>query len=258
MKINLQTTVSFSDGFTKNRQQLRAYMRDIYPDVEIRAINILLNVYESGIAKQLSQMEKIPSTQYSSFVSKLEYDYGMTTESAIEALNAWIDVCIRKGAGTRYGNAIIKAKKATQEAVAVPVESAVSPKVSLGLNDTIYEDKNITVKFLKWERVRYLNTGNARVATFLFVNKTDRKVSIYFKNISIDGFLNQEKSLSYELPEKQKGMKNFNLVYEDKVPGRTDDFDTVEFVVTYGMVKDGYTSLIDGKPIESDIISLKL
>lgn len=258
MKINLQNTVSFSDGFTKNRHQLRAYMRDIYPDVEIRIINILLNVYESGIVKQISQLEKISSTQYSSYVSKLEYDYGMTTESAIEALNAWLDVCIRKGAGTRYGNAIIKAKKESQEATTVPVESAVSPKVSLGLNDTIYEDKNITVKFLKWERVRYLNTGNARVATFLFVNKTDRKVSIYFKNISIDGFLNQEKSLSYELPEKQKGMKNFNLVYEDKVPGRTDDFDTVEFIVTYGMVKDGYTSLIDGRPIESDIISLKL
>lgn len=47
MKINLQNTVSFSDGFTKNRHQLRAYMRDIYPDVEIRIINILLNVYES-------------------------------------------------------------------------------------------------------------------------------------------------------------------------------------------------------------------
>lgn len=106
--------------------------------------------------------------------------------------------------------------------------------------------------------IRYLNTGNARVATFLFINKTDKKVSIYFKNISIDGFLNQEKSISYELPEKQKGMKNFNLVYEDKVPGRTDDFDTVEFIVTYGKVKDGYPSLIEGETVESDIISLKL
>lgn len=258
MKIDLRNTVNFSDGFTKNRHQLRAYMRDIYPDSEIRMVNILLNVYESGIVKQISQMEKISSTQYSSYVSKLEYDYGMTTESAIEALNAWLDVCIRKGAGTRYGNAIIKAKKATTETVTVPAESSASKKVSLGLNDTIYDDENITVKFLKWERVRYLNTGNARVATFLFINKTDKKVSIYFKNISIDGFLNQEKSLSYELPEKQKGMKNFNLVYEDKVPGRTDDFDTVEFIVTYGKVKDGYSSLIEGETVESDIISLKL
>lgn len=89
------------------------------------AINILLNVYEAGIVKQLSQLEKISSTQYSSYVSKLEYDYGMTTESAIEALNAWLDVCIRKGAGTRYGNAIIKAKKESQEATTVPVESAI-------------------------------------------------------------------------------------------------------------------------------------
>lgn len=258
MKIDLRNTVNFSDGFTKNRHQLRAYMRDIYPDSEIRIINILLNVYESGIAKQISHQEKISSTQYSSYISKLEYDYGMTTESAIEALNIWLDVCIRKGAGTRYGNAIIKAKKSIPETVAVPVESGTPKKVSLGLNDTIYDDENITVKFLKWERVRYLNTGNARVATFLFVNKTDKKVSIYFKNISVDGFLNQEKSLSYELPEKQKGMKNFNLVYEDKVPGRTDDFDTVEFIVTYGKVKDGYSTLIEGKPVESDVISLKL
>lgn len=258
MKIDLQNTVDFSDNFTKNRTQLRAYMRDIYPDTEIRIINILLNVYESGIAKQLSEMGKISSPQYSSYINKLEYDYGMTTESAIEALNAWLDVCVRKGAGTRYGNAIIKSKKDTQETVAIPAEPAVSPKVSLGLNDTIYDDKNITVKFLKWERVRYLNTGNARVATFLFVNKTNRKLSIYFKNISIDGFLNQEKSIRYELPEKQKGMSNFNLVYEDKVPGRTDDFDTVEFVVTYGKVKDGYSSLVEGEPIESGIISLKL
>lgn len=203
-------------------------------------------------------MEKISSTQYSSYINKLEYDYGMTTESAIEALNVWLDVCVRKGAGTRYGNAIIKSKKEAQESVTVTVESAVSPKVSLGLNDTIYDDKNITVKFMKWERVRYLNTGNARVATFLFVNKTNKKLSVYFKNISIDGFLNQERSISYELPEKQKGMSNFNIVYEDKVPGRTDDFETVEFVITYGKVKEGYSSLIEGEPIESDIISLKL
>lgn len=51
MKINLQNAVIFSDNYAKNRTQLRAYMRDIYPDAEIRTINILLNVYESGIAK---------------------------------------------------------------------------------------------------------------------------------------------------------------------------------------------------------------
>ena len=257
MNIDLDQIIDYSDDFSKPRHLIRAYLKDMYPNAEIRVINILLNVYESGIAKQLYPLEKITSMQYKAYIGKLENDYGMTSESAIEALNAWIDVCIKKGAGTRYGNSIIKAKQPLQ-VIAPASDNKKTTKISLGQNDTIYDDKNLSVTLLKLERTRYLNTGFVREGTFLFVNKTAKKLCIKFKNIAIEGFLNQEESISYALPGKQKGMKGFILIYEDRVPGIVDDFESLDLIVSYGKVQDGYNTILDGDPIESQTISLAL
>lgn len=130
------------------------------------------------------------------------------------------------------------------------------PRVELGANDTIYEDENFLIKFLKWDYVRYLNTGNCYVGTFLFENKSNTKKCVYFKSTSVGGFMNQEETLKYDIPPKQKGMEKFNFVYEDRVPGNVKDFGSVEFMVCYGNVPDGYTRYIRGEIIESDTISL--
>lgn len=256
MKIGLDSTVKFSDNFTKNRFQLRAFMRDIHPDSELREANILLNVYEAGIAKMLYQVDKISSTQYSSFINKLEYDYGMTTESAIEALNAWIDVCIKKDAGTMYGNRILDAKKSIQ----APASSAPPTKISLGANETIFEDENVKVKFVRWERTHYLAGGNGRTGYFVFENKSNDRLCIYMKDISIDGFINLAESQPTSLDGRKKEMKGMPFIYENKVPGVLNDFETVEFVVSYGGIRAGLNtvSLIKGQKTESEIISVKL
>ena len=75
MSIDLQSTLKFSDSFVKNRNQMRAYFRDVYPKAELRTINLLLNVYEMGIPKFLLNGAGISQNQYNAFVSKLEYEY---------------------------------------------------------------------------------------------------------------------------------------------------------------------------------------
>lgn len=255
--ISLKEVIDFSNNFSKTRHMIRAYLRDIAPEEEIRTINILLNVYESGIAKELFEAEKLLSNQYRIYIKRLEQDYGMSTEAAIEALNQWADVCIRKGAGTRFGNTILKGMDKRKEAnnVEPPKEKLA---ISLGVNDVIFEDSSLRITFVKWKRIHYINTGDARIATFMFENRTNKKLSIFMENVSIAGFLNQEKTISYELPATQKGIKDFNLVYEDKVPGNTNDFKTVEFQISYGKVREGYTSLIEGPTETSGLISLNL
>jgi len=258
MKIDLESTVKFSDNFTKSRHQLRAYMRDIYPGMKLREVNILLNVYESGIAKTLSQTDKITAAQYGSFVNKLEYDYGMTTESAIEALNAWLDVCIRKGAGTRYGNSILKAKQVNEVSASIPTSA--QKKISLGANETVFEDENVKVRFVRWERNSYLVGGNARTGYFVFENKSTDRLCIYMKDIAVDGFINLAESQATSLNAKQKEMKGFPFIYESKVPGNLNDFETVEFKVCYGRISEGHNAacLIKGVKVESDTVSVKL
>lgn len=56
--------------------------------------------------------------------------------------------------------------------------------------------------------------GNARAATFLYVNKTDHKIGIYMKGISVDGFTNQEKSMQKPIAGHKKGMEQIPFVYE--------------------------------------------
>lgn len=146
----MQKTLRFSDGFVKNRTQMRAYFRDLYSKAELRTINLLLNVYEFGIPELLLISTGITQNQYNAFISKLEYEYGMTTESALEALNMWVDACISNGAGDHFSRALLlsKAPKATP----IPVKDNDKPAFALDNNDTIYKDESFKVVFVRWER----------------------------------------------------------------------------------------------------------
>ena len=138
MNINLENIISYSDNFSKPRHLLRAYMKDIFPGIEMRTINILLNVYEAGIAKNLSLMASITSPQYRAFINKLQQEYGMTVESAVEALNAWVDILIKKGAGTRFGNTLVKAQESSKQTAKHSNKQCSS--TIFGINDTIKGD----------------------------------------------------------------------------------------------------------------------
>ena len=125
--------------------------------------------------------------------------------------------------------------------------------------NVVYEDDYIKVSFIKWEYHDYL-AGRARAGTFLFENKYDDRLCMYFKNISVGGFLNQEESMPTALSGKKKVITEISFVFDKKVPEHLKTYNEVEFTLCYGRIKEGYSasSLIQKPLIESEVISLKI
>ena len=96
MKIDLTKVLAYSKDCLQSRAQMRAIMMDMYPGM-IRDINILLDVYESGVPKKIKNDGSITDALYAQYVQKIVNDYGMQEQCAVIGLNAWIDVCLGKG-----------------------------------------------------------------------------------------------------------------------------------------------------------------
>ena len=127
-------------------------------------------------------------------------------------------------------------------------------------NNVFFEDENIRISFVKWERNCYLVGGYARTGTFIFENKSNKRIYITMKEVSVGGLLNRDEVPPTILSAGQKEMKSFPFVYENKVPEQAKDNKSVEFKVYYGELRDGYSSkanIID-PVVESDIISIPL
>ena len=127
-------------------------------------------------------------------------------------------------------------------------------------NNIFFEDENIRISFVKWERNCYLVGGYATAGTFIFENKSNKRFYVTMRDISVGGFLNRDELPPTILSEKQKEMKTFPFVYENKVPDQEKNNKTVEFKIYYGALRDGYSSkanIID-PTMESDIISIPL
>ena len=127
-------------------------------------------------------------------------------------------------------------------------------------NNVFFEDENIRISFVKWERNCYLVGGYARAGTFIFENKSNKRIYITMKEVSVGGFLNRDEVPPTILSAGQKEMKSFPFVYENKVPEQEKDNKSVEFKVYYGELRDGYSSkanIVD-PVVESDIISIPL
>lgn len=127
-------------------------------------------------------------------------------------------------------------------------------------NNVFFEDENIRISFVKWERNCHLVGGYARAGTFIFENKSNKRIYITMKEVSVGGFLNRDEVPPTILSAGQKEMKSFPFVYENKVPEQEKDNKSVEFKVYYGELRDGYSSkanIID-PVVESDIISIPL
>lgn len=139
-------------------------------------------------------------------------------------------------------------------------ESRDTSKEKSNSDDLIYEDNYIKISLAKWIHKSYLVGGEARTGTFIFENKYDKRFCIYFKDISIDGFLNQTESFTVALSGKQKELKEMPFVYNNRIPDGSKEYRTIEFKVCYGTIKDGMNSihLINKPVIESDIISIKV
>ena len=95
--------------------------------------------------------------------------------------------------------------------------------------------------------------------TFIVENKSDKRLHITMNDISIGGFLNQDEIKPIVLSGKQKIMDSFRFIHENKIPQHLKECKTVEFKVSYGELRDGYSTkaFIEGPVTESDIISIK-
>ena len=138
-------------------------------------------------------------------------------------------------------------------------KSTGTSKKDFSRDNIIYEDDYIKVSFIKWEYHDYL-AGRARAGTFLFENKYDDRLCMYFKNISVGGFLNQEESMPTALSGKKKVITEISFVFDKNVPEHLKTYNEVEFTLCYGRIKEGYSasSLIQKPLIESNIISIKV
>lgn len=96
MIINLSEVINYSKDSLQSRALMRSIMLDLYPG-KTREMNILLNVYESGIPKIIKNDQAITDSQYAQYIAKIVDEYGMQEQCAIEGLNAWIDVCLGNG-----------------------------------------------------------------------------------------------------------------------------------------------------------------
>lgn len=96
MDIDLSRVIGYSRDSLQSRALMRSIMFDLYPS-KIREINILLNVYESGVPRKIKLDGHITESEYVQYVQKIVNDYGMQEQGVVDGLNAWIDFCLGKG-----------------------------------------------------------------------------------------------------------------------------------------------------------------
>ena len=73
---------------------------DLYP-WQTREMNVLLDVYESGVPREIRSAGTITDSQYAAYVQRIVNDYGLQEKYVIEGLDAWIDQCICVGTAAK-------------------------------------------------------------------------------------------------------------------------------------------------------------
>ena len=74
----------------ESRAKLSAILRDLYPN-ERRKINIVLDIYECGIANRIGQLECIDVLQLQTFCRQLEIEYALPQKYALSGLALWLE-----------------------------------------------------------------------------------------------------------------------------------------------------------------------
>lgn len=138
---------------------------------------------------------------------------------------------------------------------ALSCEGDIMPKDKL-----VFEDENIKIELVEWGRDNFLLGGKARTGTFIFENKSDKRLCMYMKDISVGGFLNIDESAPVALSGKQKEMQTMPFVYDNKVPDHMKNYKSLEFKVCYGTIREGFSSIsfIDKPATESEVISMRV
>lgn len=120
MEIDLSKVIAYSQDSLKSRSSMRSIMRELYPG-HTREMNLLLNVYESGIPRKIKKEGSITDIQYAQYVQEIVDDYGLEQYLVEEALDSWIDVCISPGAAAGIKKNHPESQRANDEAYTKPI-----------------------------------------------------------------------------------------------------------------------------------------
>ena len=74
----------------ESRAKLSAILRDLYPS-ERREINIVLDIYECGIADKIKHLKSIDALQVQAFCHQLEVEYALPAQYALRGLALWLE-----------------------------------------------------------------------------------------------------------------------------------------------------------------------
>lgn len=96
MDIDLLKVIGYSRDSLQSRALMRSIMLDLYPG-KTREMNVLLDVYESGVPRKIKNDGNITDANYAQYIQKIVDEYGMQEQWAVVGLNAWIDACLGKG-----------------------------------------------------------------------------------------------------------------------------------------------------------------
>lgn len=96
--MNLRIILEQYPQCLESRAKLSAILRDLYP-IERREINIVLDIYECGIADKIKHLKSIDALQVQTFCRQLEVEYALPAQYALCGLALWLEaynVTIRK------------------------------------------------------------------------------------------------------------------------------------------------------------------
>ena len=88
--MNLRIILDQYPQCLESRAKLSAILRDLYPS-ERRQINIVLDIYECGIADKIKQLKSIDALQVQAFCRQLEVEYALPAQYALRGLALWLE-----------------------------------------------------------------------------------------------------------------------------------------------------------------------
>jgi len=100
-KINLFEVIQYNKNCLKDRKLLCNIIKDKYPNKTLE-MNVLLNVYDIGVLRDIARKGSITELQYSGYIQKLISTYGLQEQLAKQGLNLWIDTFLGSGYSERF------------------------------------------------------------------------------------------------------------------------------------------------------------
>ena len=88
--MNLRIILNQYPQCLESRAKLSAILRDLYPS-ERREINIVLDIYECGIADKIKHLKNIDALQVQAFCRQLEVEYALPAQYALRGLALWLE-----------------------------------------------------------------------------------------------------------------------------------------------------------------------